>query len=137
MSSGASGGPTVGSKPDVRDESLNLGAAPGSQLRAPSPSDPLTAEKRAMSGYDSHGGVSSELPVAMSHHLGAQAAPDTLTSGSVGGEAWDVDALTRLSEHQLEEHIKADHEKGVIPTAGLTGADRNAAAIGDGRPGRI
>ena len=50
-------------------------------------------------GYDTHGGASTALPLDMRDHLGARgAARDTLTSGSVGGEAWECrDAVTGIA----------------------------------------
>jgi hypothetical protein len=43
-------------------------------------------------------------------HLGvAHAAPDTLTSGIVSGEAWERDSLTGKTEQQLEAQLLQSH----------------------------
>jgi hypothetical protein len=54
-----------------------------------------------MDAYDSLGGPSSSLNVVLTEHLGARAAGDTRTSGSVGGESWERDRLTGADEAAL------------------------------------
>lgn len=119
MSSGGGGGGGRGDEPLPRGGatseggSLPLGAGPTSAARAPSPSDPLTAERAATAGYDTRGGASSELALDLSRdRLGVVPTPNTLTSGSVGGEAWQVDPLTREGERALQAHLARDHAAG-------------------------
>lgn len=66
-----------------REESLDT-------TSVPDPRSSVTREKAALSGYDHLGGSTSLLPTRMADHFGYRPAPNTATSGTVSGEAWDA-----------------------------------------------
>ena len=116
-------------KRDVKQESLNLRASnlTESAPLAPTLDDPYTREKLSVAGYDSAGGPSSELNIVLSDHLGARKAPDTLTSGTIGGEAWEVDPLTKYSEADMEAHIREDTSRGLVGIIGTAASPSRLA----------
>lgn len=56
---------------------------------APSMDDPITRERAQSAGYDHLGGKSTLFPLAMTDHLSTRPSPNTATSGTVSGEAWE------------------------------------------------
>jgi hypothetical protein len=102
-----------------RLESFNTGVSSykddKSDLRAPAAGDAMSREMRELSGYDSASKPSTTVPMmADTAVTGAtERAPDTMTSGTVSGEAWERDRLTGASEGDLEARLA--QSRGTYP----------------------
>lgn len=84
------------------------------------------AERGRTAGYDSHGGGSTLLNVVPTDHMGARRAPDTSTSGTVSGEAWESDP----SQKSRPGPVGSDAARGSTNITGSSRASGTGAAGG-------